>query len=401
MDWINAMRALLMNLTEMLCATYYVSWHRMYMWIAGSPLPSTNQPDVTFFCGYGFIPGERTWPHDMTRNCIGGSERCVIELAKQMGINQSVVIYNAWVKEDMMCDGILYKPSSSFNPFDSHRNVVFWRMPCTLLLCKVNAARTFLWIHDGPPIHALQWMWDTIGPWSVHCVVGRVHAFNSILMVFPSTHLRDMALQTYPKCAVIPNGVMRYDDMAATERKYVPGQRVRFIWTPPHDRGLVLVLREIVRLNQLFPGKLEVHVYNSSITSTNINVSDEVDRLTSELNSDGDMVYTHGFVSHHQLMSAYHSADFFVYPATVDESFSLCTHEALLAGCAVMTNSRGCFADIEKYGGRVYASNHELFVAMEETLVRFIRGKGIRGTASTSHPLAWCDVVSMWDNICL
>jgi len=391
------MHACYMNLTEMLCAMFYVTWYKIGIWIGSEwsrgTRDSSAHPDVTFFCGYGYIPGERAWPDNMTRNCIGGSERCVIELAKQIVVDRSVVIYNSCVREDTVCDGILYKPSSTFNPFEPRSNVVFWRMPCLLSVCEVNANRTFLWIHDGPPIQALQWIWDTIGPWLVHRIVRFVHAHNASLVIFPSAHLHDMTVKAYPKCTVIPNGVVRYDDVVV-DRRYEPGRRVKFIWTPPHDRGLVLILREFARLNIIFPGKLEFHVYNSHITSTSMDVSAEVTQLIEQLNSAEDIVYTYGFVSHRQLMAAYHATDFFVYPATVDESFSLCTHEALVAGCTVMTNSRGCFADIEKYGGHVYPTNDELFVGLDEKLTRFIRGGDV--ISPPSFPLTWGDVGSMW-----
>lgn len=104
--------------------------------------------DIVYYCGLT----THEWNPEMAKiKGIGGSEEAVINLSKEwakQGYN--VTVYNNCGTEQMICDGVTYKPFWEFNPKDKQDVLIIWRHP-KLLDYDLNVGKIFVDIHDVIP----------------------------------------------------------------------------------------------------------------------------------------------------------------------------------------------------------------------------------------------------------
>lgn len=101
--------------------------------------------DIVYYCGMT----THEWNPEMAKTKgIGGSEEAVINLSKEwakQGYN--VTVYNNCGTEQMICDGVTYKPFWEFNPKDKQDILILWRHP-KLLDYELNVTKIYVDIHD-------------------------------------------------------------------------------------------------------------------------------------------------------------------------------------------------------------------------------------------------------------
>jgi tetratricopeptide (TPR) repeat protein len=101
--------------------------------------------DITYYCGMTI----HEWNPIMAKTKgIGGSEEAVINLSKQwvkQGYN--VTVYNNCGTQEIIDEGVTYKPFWEFNHRDKTDILIVWRHP-KILDYELNAGKIFIDLHD-------------------------------------------------------------------------------------------------------------------------------------------------------------------------------------------------------------------------------------------------------------
>ena len=106
---------------------------------------TSSGKDLVYYC----YPTAFDWNPDLfkTRG-FGGSEEAVVNLAKEWAKDGwNVTVYNSCGTEEMIRDGVTYKPHWEFNPKDKQDVLILWRSP-KLLDYDVNASKVIVDLHD-------------------------------------------------------------------------------------------------------------------------------------------------------------------------------------------------------------------------------------------------------------
>lgn len=315
--------------------------------VAASPLrrrPNVAlERTVAFYCGFGFIPGERAaWDGAALRAGIGGSEQCAIRLARALaGRGKSVVVFGGRAAAGATVDGVRYEPCRAFDPCGAYGSVIVWRLPQFLVVQRVlrffrrrkAAERTTYWIHDGAYLALL----DRVGAPLRRFVAYGLGAADRI--VFPSKEMLEAqhaalfpngesvaGAPVMAKSVAVPHGVPRYFD-ASDGGGGPPTRRDGWLlWPVSVERGLDALLRVVPRLRESVRrrgGDFRLFVchhrggYHGALPG--------VGALPE------DVVFT-GMLPPRRLASMLRSCAVFAFPSAVPEAFSLSAWECAAHG---------------------------------------------------------------------
>lgn len=106
---------------------------------------ASSGKDIAYYCGQT----THDWNPVMAKTKgIGGSEEAVINLSKQwakQGYN--VTVFNSCGVQEMLCDGVKYKPFWHYNAKDKYDITILWRNP-KLVDYELNTGKILIDLHD-------------------------------------------------------------------------------------------------------------------------------------------------------------------------------------------------------------------------------------------------------------
>lgn len=318
--------------------------------------PESDTGDVVaIYCGFGFIPGERScWHGDtLTESGMGGSEQCVVRLARALGRSQPVVVYNSCQKK-MVSDGVTYRPTADFNPWNAYAHLIVWRLPQFFLAQSMvsglmsKKSTTFqcsslsFWIHDGSNLEILRRSSHTF-----RFAIARALRLATDI-VFPSREMLDAqrtalygsqsSSQLQFRTLTIPHGLPRVFSSKLRRRP------CWMLWPVSVERGLDEVLSRLDDMQEACADPAEFrlfvchhkHGYHKFFNAA----------------EDPRVVFT-GMLPPNQLAVMYKVCSIFVFPSRVPEAFSLSLWECMTHGVVPVAYGLGALASLGQCGALI------------------------------------------------
>lgn len=112
------------------------------------PKTESSGKDVVFYCGLT----DHEWsPVTFREKGVGGSEEAVVQLAKRWARDGwNVTVYANVGPEEIIEDGVVWKPALAWNPKDKNDVTILWRTP-RYVDFNINSPVILLDIHDVVP----------------------------------------------------------------------------------------------------------------------------------------------------------------------------------------------------------------------------------------------------------
>ena len=360
-----------------------------------------DEEEIAFYCGFGKIPGERDrWDGGSLAEGIGGSEQCVIRLAR--ALRGKVVVYNNCGRGREI-DGVTYRPTKDFNPWATYGHVVVWRLPQFLLAQRIvgilrrkettfTAGSLTYWVHDGSNLEMLR----RGGP-VLRCVVASAVRLATRI-VFPSPEARrDQYHSLFPvqngrdvwdRACTIRHGVPRYfsGDSDADRR------RAWLVWPVSVERGLDTVLRHLDKLEAAANGDFRLFVCHHERGYHGD------DGILENHRSDPRVIVC-GMLSPSKLAAVYRRCSLFVFPSSVPEAFSLSAWECMTHGVLPVAYGLGALESLPDCGAVITPPGNEAMLIAEASalLADPLRLEERRNTMRDRvRHCDWPDVASEW-----
>ena len=324
-----------------------------------------DEPVIAFYCGFGRIPGERPWDGDSISQGIGGSEQCVIRLARALARDHHVIVYNGCrIKRSV--DGVTYAPTTDFDPWATYAHLVVWRLPQFLLAQTVatwlrpRRKTTFVaetltyWVHDGSNLEMLR---------RGGLPFRRAIAFCLKLttaVVFPSPEaLRDQSAALFPEeklhdeksllfALTICHGLPLYFD--ALRDSDSVRRHAWVVWPVSVERGLEAVLRHLDDLERAAGSRdfrlFVCHHQRGYHGADGILLADP-------------RVIICGMLPPQKLALIYRRCSLFVFPSCVPEAFSLAAWECMTHGVLPVAYGLGALESLADCGAIIAEPNDE------------------------------------------
>lgn len=302
--------------------------------------PTVNRNAVAFYCGHGFIPGERqSWDGNSLIGGIGGSEQCLIRLAREFAaLGHPVTVYNACGVPSTI-DGVRYERTWAFDPWASYDHVIIWRVPIVLIVQRLKCRSLSFWVHDGSWVLIL----EKLPRWASGVLFRCLSQCSNI--VGPSKEvLLDQFSLAKGAGTLIPHGLPDYNMSAPAERCHG-----HLIWPVSVDRGLDLVLRRLPDLEEAFGEPMRLHVCHERRGYHNLTAFDQ----------GAPGLELTGMLGPEALGRMYHRCNLFIFPSNIPEAFSLSTWECMANGVVPIVYGLGSLADLDQYGAIVVPPGDE------------------------------------------
>lgn len=303
------------------------SWHSIHSNInkmgplAKVPIKSTSD----IFC----IVADGGWSEwsgkDILTNGVGGSETWVIEMARNIKINNPylTVIVFCKCKEPESFEGVGYNPLHMFHTFVAN-NIIH-----TCLISRyteyVPVALKGYAMNVGIIFHDILGM-DTVIP---------VHPKIKWFFCLTDWHSRYIASK-FPQFANIVK-TLNY----GVNPKFTSGAKVKnsFIYSSFPNRGLVVLLNMWPRIHEKFPDSV-LHLY-CDVDGKWVNdvAPDEMNAVRHMLTTNAPGVIYHGWVNKEELSKAWETAEYWLYPCKFEETFCLTALEAAASKTFAVTNN--------------------------------------------------------------
>ncbi len=262
---------------------------------------------------------------------IGGSETCIMELAKRFAADDwRVAVFGSpgfYMGEH---EGVEWWDASMFNPTEKFKVMVSSRTP-EIFDANIEAENKFLWMHDVNVGDQMSGTWGNRLD-KVDKVIG--------LTKWHVNHLQTLYNIDPSKMAHIPNGI----DLSRFG-KNKPRQAYNFVYSSSPDRGLDVLLGLWPAIKRLIP-EAELNVYYgwSSIDAIikaapnnpsakellwfKNHIMDAVERL----NVSSSSIHIHGRIPQSQLSEELSSCFAWLYPTYFMETFCITALEMQMAG---------------------------------------------------------------------
>lgn len=364
---IAAVTAFALELAMCVCA---LAWHGAVRRFRKTGRESRRRT-VAFYCGFGFIPGEdKCWHGGMLERGMGGSEQCVIRLARALSRvgGWSVVVYNACGSR-VEIDGVTYAPTADFDPWAEYAHVVVWRVPQFLLAQKLatalaRATTTFTsatvtyWVHDGSNIEMLRRSNCCFRRSIIAAVCTASH------IVFPSVEMleaqyralvvddTDQRGSVRDRALTIPHGIPRYFEDRAGYYMHAMRRPAWILWPVSVERGLDTLLAGIERLHRGARGRdfrLFICHHERGYHGAAAVMPDRADRR---------IVFT-GMLPPIKLAAMYRRCSLFIFPSQVPEAFCLSAWECMTHGVVPVAYGLGALASLAECGAKIVSPGDE------------------------------------------
>jgi predicted O-methyltransferase YrrM len=265
---------------------------------------------------------------DIYTNGVGGSETWVIEMARNLKINNPELIVTVFCKckEPANIEGVGYNPIEMFHNFVANHVVdvclISRYTQYVPVALRGHVKEVGVIFHDliqdetVVPVHPkLKWMF-CLTDWHTRYVKTRFPNFN---------------VQT-----------LNY----GVSSKFESGTKVKnsFVYSSFPNRGLVVLLKMWKRIHQKFPDSvlnLYCDVDGEWVNRVAPDEMKEVRCLLTEVQG----VANHGWVSKETLAKAWETAEYWLYPCKFEETFCLTALEAAVSKTLAVTNNLAALGD--------------------------------------------------------
>ena len=286
--------------------------------------------DITFYCGFT----QHEWnPIMFKTKGVGGSEESVIHLTKRFAKKgYNVTVYANIGKDDIIEDGVTWKPFWDFNPKDKTDVLYLWRSP-KLLDYDLNADKVIVELHDV--IQAGEFTKDRLA--KAHQIMVKSHYHRGLFPNIPDD-----------KITVVPNG-FELDD---TKEKRDP---MLLINTSSPDRSLDVLPELFERVKKEVPEAKMQWAYGWEIYD-NAHAGDAQkmkwrDDVTKKMEDAG--IENLGRLSQKEVSKLYKKARVFAYPSIFPEICCISLTKAQAGGAIPVTSDFGVFKEKNKFGKMV------------------------------------------------
>jgi glycosyltransferase involved in cell wall biosynthesis len=373
---------------------------------------------LVIFCASWNI-GKEEWDFDSVHSSgLGGSEEAVVYTAQELAASGywKVIVYG-YPPATSKCTNPKLNPTmipvreirwTKETCFDV---IVCWRDMEALPMLRQYCKKLCFWSHDSAPEQAVT-LYRTLthGKVSVDHIffLSKFHrqnwekAVNHALNSAINTPLKPavrlpVPSYTFPNVTITSNGIIqkqfdRYNHLAK--------EPLKCIYASNYNQGLLQLL-EIWPLIHLKYPTASLHIffgwgvfYSPQRTAIETHLKNYTEQ---KLN-----VFEYGRVSHDRLAEEFSKAEYWIYPATVEESFCITAIKAQAAGCIPIVKVSGaltetivdgyCTTKQEEFLSQVYLAFQESKSKKQETMRKRIQ------TEVTSK-WTWSHVASSWNNI--
>jgi glycosyltransferase involved in cell wall biosynthesis len=287
--------------------------------------------NIFIFAGYA--PSAYNGENYQTAEGCRGSEIALVKLAEELAKNNNVTVGYAPIIEGHY-NGVNYISWEKIQNFlfSNKIDVLIVSRYLNFFLEFVNTAeKTFLWLHD---YYALPWWNGTALPHTGKAVL--LNQWNNIngivtLSKWHAKYVKDFYKPTDPnKVEIIGNAI--------TPSKFEPfdiDKKVnnRFIFTSANG-GLDEAINVFRRYHSI-ESSAELHIFNN------------IEKVKEE-HKDVPGVILRGIVPNDQLIQELLKAEFWIYPAEVNETYCISALEARMAGCMPVVKPLGGMTDVLK-----------------------------------------------------
>jgi glycosyltransferase involved in cell wall biosynthesis len=319
--------------------------------------------DITYLCG-GTVE-----PWDLEREDIGGSEKMVIQLAKEWAkLGKSVCVYcktsteNAHKVHEVGEGSIVFRPTETFNPERKRKTLIIWRNH-GFLDAPLKADKILVDLHDvQDPGYYFRPRLDKVDGY-----------------IFKSEFHRETAKAEGEQFIVSRNGI----DLSLFE----PAEKrdlQKIVFCSSADRGLLTTLRIWAKICKGLPNAT-LHVFygftplytaraaqmeyahfgDDNCERHMLDYSEECLTLMDQL----PRVKFHGRVSWKELADHLSTAGIWLYPTRFPEISCMCAMEAQIAGAWPIVYPTGALPETV-IGGETVNSEDEAAAAIRRTIAR-------------------------------
>jgi glycosyltransferase involved in cell wall biosynthesis/uncharacterized protein (UPF0297 family) len=300
--------------------------------------PKAKKGTVTFYAGQSWEPWSATSLKD---GGIGGSETALVQVATRLaGEGWLVKVYSG--AEAGLLGGVLYRPTSAFDPTETVDLLVVSRMP-HIFDNPIGARQTALWCHD----HS----YDNLTP-------ARAEKIDHIVVL--SEWQRDRFARLYPfaedRLTIIRNGISLRDWFGADNypmaKRSFKKRKSRLIYSSSADRGLDVLLDLWPRIREKVPAA-ELHAFYGfetldRVAQINPGLAAYKGALLAkvqELGGEEGGVFLRGRVGQSVLADEMQQARVLAYPTAFLETSCITAMEARAAGLAIVTSDLGALSE--------------------------------------------------------
>ena len=304
-------------------------------------------------------------PEALQKKGLGGSETAFVQMAQELSRLGKRVVCFCSVPERKIYDAVEYIPVVEFflfNHLKRVKNFVSSRFAYPFQV-KVNAEKTFLWLHDmdGVVDETSPFDWGRID----HCLA---------LSDYQIDHL--VRQKNYPKekFLKVKNGF--FADLFVAPSSETTRIRHSLIYFSRPSRGLAQAIEVLRSLRQKNP---DAQLYVCSYTvKENIQDDPDMQYLMSLKNEPGVKVL--GSLNKSELAQLLMQMELCLYPNTSHlETFCIVAIEAMAAGVPVISSDRGALPETvcEGEGGKIipYTEDHLLIERLAEECLALLQDK--------------------------
>lgn len=351
--------------------------------------------DIAYFCGETV----HEWNPDLFKTKgFGGSEEAVINLSKEwakQGYN--VTVFNSCGTQEMVRDGVTYKPYWSFNARDKYDHLVVWRHPM-IIDHEINATNIYVDLHDV----------ISEGEFTEK-------RLKKIKKIFVKTKFHRSLFPNIPddKFTVIPNGIdteMFKDEV--TRDQYL------LVNTSSPDRSMDVLPKLFKEVKKQVPeAKLKWaygwNTFNDSFKNDK-KMLEWRDKIQQECDEAG--ILSLGKIPQAECAKLYQEGAIFAYPSEFAEIDCISVKKAQLAECYPVTTDFGALGESNINGSKIHSDKNKdnwnrpyqwHFGLEDETkqkewvdeVVRILKG-GKKNDAGVDigKTFAWSRVSEAWTN---
>jgi len=340
------------------------------------------EKSVVIYCGRTL----EEWSYPSVFTGIGGSEKAVINMAKELARQGfSVTVYNRCGDMKGTYDGVEYLPYYFFNKKDTFDTLIIWRNPLAFD-DTFKAKRKYLWLHDiAHPEHFNE----------------KIYANLDKIFFLSNWHRSNLPDCPDNKVFITNNGIDPADF-----RDLPPKRPNSLIWSSSYDRGLLPFIKNILPLI-----KKEIPDVTLDVAYGWANIEKEMELLPhlkdlyqelSPILENTPGITHHGRISHRKLAQLMGSSMVYPYASEFGETNNMTSQECQAAGCYVITTSQAGatperinFGEVIDCAG-IY-SDHILWPLFAERVIRYLK-KPVPPKDIDVSNFYWEETAKQWIN---
>jgi len=281
-----------------------------------------RKPILCIFMGYSpsITKGDST---------IAGSEIMAHNLAKNLLSHYDVNVFGTSYSGYEIYDGVKYYNLDLLEDFQDKNEIeilIVSRYIYYFLEYQIRAKKTYVWMHDK----TFHYSWNggeisDMGKNLMEYVDPKIKGYITLTQTHKNL-IKNIYKINQEKIHVIGNALEK-------EKWEISSNKIKnsFIWVSSPDRGLDLMLEYFPIINEKHPDS-ELYIYwNPNEITTN-----QMDIIKKY-----PYIHFGGKLNNDQIIEKFKKTDYWAYPNTVPENFSMAALEAQMSGCMCITSERG------------------------------------------------------------